>query len=357
MDCEKVRDQFSSLWEKDLMPSEEKIVREHLSSCPECQKEFERFAKTMGWLHSAEEVEVPEGFLHELYKKMDERKNVPRVEKSRRKWSIFPTSFKLPAQAVAMVAIVFLVLYLTKMMPMEVSRQRDVEQTSSPLSEEKKSEQVFAQKKTEHERRALKIPPETARPKDIEYLQAPTLGKKKMEDTRLAQAKEEAKKEEAPAPKSEMMASQQIESKEAVRAGIPTPGPDKLEKGLAAKEKSVITSKPPQEITLRIMDREKAVSQIHELVKQFGGEMVTTEGNKFIASLPTDSLPEFEKELAGLSVPTQADKGITKKQIAGSLRAAPGMKREEVDEKSRVPVNVTAGQENRTIIFIHLIQK
>jgi len=357
MDCEKVRDRFSSLWEKDLIPAEEKIVREHLSLCSECQKDFERFAKTMGWIHSVGEVEVPEGFLLELYKKIDERKKSSRVEKPKRKWSIFPTPFKLPAQAVAMVAIVFLVLYLTKMMPMEVSRQRDAEQPSSPLSEEKKSEQVFVQKKMEHERRALETPPETARPKDIERLPASALGKKKIEDTRITPVKEEAKKEEAPPPKSEMMASQQIESKEAVKVGIPTPGPDKLEKGLAAKEKSVMASKPPREITLRIMDREKAVSQLHELVKQFGGEMVTTEGNRFMASLPTDSLSEFEKELAGLSTPPQADKGIAKKQTAGSLRAAPGMKREEGDEKSKVPAKLATETENRTIIRILLVQE
>ena len=77
MDCEKVRDRFSSLWEKELTPSEEKMVREHLSSCPECQKEFERFEKTMGWLRSVGEVEVPEGFLPELYKKMKGRKRAP----------------------------------------------------------------------------------------------------------------------------------------------------------------------------------------------------------------------------------------------------------------------------------------
>ena len=74
MDCEKVRDRFSSLWEKELTPPDGKMVREHLSSCRECQKEFERFEKTMEWLRSVGEVEVPNGFLPELQKKMGERK-------------------------------------------------------------------------------------------------------------------------------------------------------------------------------------------------------------------------------------------------------------------------------------------
>lgn len=352
MDCKKVRDRFSSLWEKELIPPEEKIVRGHLSSCPECQKEFERFAKTMGWLRSAGEVEIPEGFLTELYKKMDERKKAPRVEKPRGRWAIFPPSFKLPAQAVAMVAIVFLVLYLTKMMPMEVSRQRDAEQTSSPVLVEKKSEQVLTQKEVEKERRVLEISPETPRPKDVDLAKASVPREEKLEGTHVPQGKAEA-----PPSKAEIIAYQKIESKEGAGAKAPSPEPGKIEKGRVAKEMSVVTSKSPQEIHLKVSDREKVIPQLHELVKQFGGEMVTTEGNIFIASLPTDSLSEFEKELGGLSAPTQADKGIAKKQIAGSLRAAPGMKREEVDEKGKAPAKLAADTENRTIIRILLVQE
>lgn len=357
MNCEKVRDQFSSLWERDLVLAEEEIVREHLSSCPECQKEFEQFAKTMGWLRSLGDAEVPEGFLLELYKKMDERKRAPRVENWRKRWSILPTSIKFPAQAVAMVAIIFFALYLTKMMPMDVSRQGDVEQTASPLSGEKESKQVNAQKKTEDERSTLDIPPEATPPKGVEPLQPPAFRKKGIEESPIAQAKEEIKKEEAPVPKSERMAPQQIESKEAARTGISTPDPPKLETGWTGKEKSVVASRPPQEIILKIRDREKAVSQLDDLIKQFRGEMVTTEGNVIIVSLPTGSLPEFEKELAGRSVPAQADSGIAKKPSVGSLRAAPERKGEEVVEKSKAPPKFAADQEKRTIIFIRLIQE
>jgi len=356
MDCEKVRDRFSSLWEKELMPSEEKIIREHLSSCPGCQKEFERFGKTMGWLCSVGDVEVPEGFLPELYKKIEERKTAP-PEKSRGKWFVFPLSFKLPAQAIAMAGIVFLVLYLTKMTPMEVSRQRDAEQTSSSLSEEKKSEQLFAQKKTENGKGPLEIPAEATRQKDVEHLQAPALGKKEIEDTPIAQMKGEAKKEEAPAPKSEMMASQQIESKEATGTRIQTPGPDKFEKELAAKEKPVLASRPSQEMTLRIADREKAIFQLQGLVKHFRGEMVTEEENRFIVSLPTLSFPEFKKELEGISASTKTDKAIAKKRIAGSPGATAGFKTEEATERSKEAVKVASDQESRTVVLIFLTQE
>jgi len=85
--------------------------------------------------------------------------------------------------------------------------------------------------------------------------------------------------------------------------------------------------------------------------------MVTIEGNVFLASLPTAFLPGFEKELAGLSVPTQADKVAAEKQVTGSLRAAPGAKKEEVDEKSKEPEKPAAGQESRSLVRILLIQE
>jgi hypothetical protein len=357
MDCKNVRDRFSSLWEKELMPSEEKIVREHLSSCPECQKEFERFEKTMGWLRSVGDVEVPEGFLPELYKKMGERKGAIPGEMARGRWFNFPLSLKLPVQAVAMVAIVFLVLYLTKMMPMEVYRLKEAKQTPPSLSIEKKPEQVLTQKEVEEERRVLETPPEAPRPKDVDLAKAPVPREGKLEEAYAPHIEAEAQKTETLPPKTEIMAYQQIESKEAARAKAPSPEPGRIGKGLPAKEKSLVVSKPPQEIILRISDREKVIPQLHELVKQFGGEMVTAEENMFVVSLPTASLSGFEKKLAGLSTSTQADKVVAKKQVTGSLRAASGVKREAVDEKSKEPAKLAADQESRTVVRILLIQE
>jgi hypothetical protein len=69
----------------------------------------------MRWLQSVGEVEVPDAFLPELLKKMEERKTIVPDKKPTERGFNFPLSLKLPVQAVAMVAIVFLVLYLTKM--------------------------------------------------------------------------------------------------------------------------------------------------------------------------------------------------------------------------------------------------
>jgi hypothetical protein len=357
MDCEQVRDRFSSLWEKELSPFEEKIFKEHLSSCPKCQREFEQFEKTMRWLHSVGEVEVPEGFLPELYRKIKEKKRAIPGEKSRGRWFHFPLSFKLPVQAVAMVAIVFLVLYLTKMMPIDGYRLKETKQTSSPLSVQEKPEQVLTQKEGEGERRALETPTETPRPKDVEQAKAPVPKEGKLEEASVPQVKAEAKKREAPARSTEAIGYQAVDSNKAARVKTPSPEPGKIERELAFQEKSLVASKPPLEIVLRISDRKKVISQLHELVKQFGGEVVTTEGDIFLASLPTGSFSGFEKELAGLSSSAKTDQLIAKKHATGSLRFEQGAKREGADEKSKGSAGLAADRESRTIVRILLVEE
>ena len=143
MECAAVRDRFSSLLEEELLPAEEKEVRDHLSSCPECQSDFRKFEKTIHWLHSVEEVDAPEGFLSEVQEKIEKRKQgeAP-AKKTRGGLFSYPPRVKLPIQAVAMVAVLFLVLYVTKMMPVEMSPKKAIQSPQTSPSEEKKAEPI-----------------------------------------------------------------------------------------------------------------------------------------------------------------------------------------------------------------------
>lgn len=322
MDCKEVRDRFSSLWEKELAPFEERAVREHLSSCPECQKEFKQFEKTMQWLHSVGDVEVPDGFLPGLYKKMEERREITSAEKSGKRWLNLPLPLKLPVQAAAMVAVIFLVLYLTKTMPMRGYHPKEIAQPSSPLSLEKKPEQV------------------SPRPKDAK--RAETVVPRKVE---------------APSSSTEVAKYQAFDLKEAGREKVPSSEvPEKIEKGPYAQEKLALASKPDQEIVLKISDRGKAISQLYRLTKQFGGEIITKEGDKFLASLPADSFPQFEKELGRLSSSTEADEAIMRKPATGSARARQEVKREVVEGKAKEPATLATREETRIIVRILLVQ-
>jgi hypothetical protein len=126
---------------------------------------------------------------------------------------------------------------------------------------------------------------------------------------------------------------------------------------LASQEKSLIASKPPQEIILRISDRKKVIPLLHDLIKQFGGELVTAQGDMFLASLPTGSFLEFKKELAGISSSSKADLLVAKKEATGSSSFEEGAKRKERDEKGKGPAKLAADAESRTIVRILLVEE
>jgi hypothetical protein len=285
MGCEKVREKFSLLLEGDLSPSEEKVIKEHLSSCPECQKDFEQFKKTMGWLHSVGEVETPEGFLSEVYKKLEDRKRTG----SGQRWVHPLMRFKLPAQAVAMVAIVFVVLYLTKMIPMETPSSKKVDKPLAyyvPL--EKKTDEAIATKEVDEKRPV-----------------------------------EQKKAEPEGMPTAELKA--------------PPPEEKKVDKMVLAKESLRADALPAQEIIVRTSDEEKTFSQLHTLVKQFGGEVVMEKGNILLASLPATTLSEFRRELEEINFPRKAKPAAPQKAAPRTLATSPREKEkaEEVGGKKK----------------------
>ncbi len=55
------------------------------------------------------------------------------------RWPNLPPRFKLPMQALAMVAIVFMAFYLTKMMPGDQTRLKEVTESKPSLQEEKRT--------------------------------------------------------------------------------------------------------------------------------------------------------------------------------------------------------------------------
>ena len=309
MECEKVRDRFSSLLEGDLDPLDERVVREHLASCPDCEKDFEKFEKTVRWLQSVEETEVPEGFLSGIYKKMEDRKKTGLMaEKIRPGWLNYLVQLKLPVQAVAMVAIVFLTLYLTKMMPFETPPSKDVEQ--------KKVSQP-----------------------DVK------IGAKLV-------TKEGEKEKEAATPTVEAPRRKDSEKAEVLPAEVA-----KRAKQVIPKERAFLAAKPPQEIVLKITNREKALSQIRELVKQSGGEIVKEEGNIVLASLPTASFSQFEKELAGLDSLKKEDRMAPQREAVETKGAPLGIGLEEAEEKDKGTAKPTSDKEKRISLRILLVKE
>ena len=376
MECKEVRDRFSSLLEDELDPAEEKIVRDHLASCSECQKDLQQFTKTIRWLHSLEQVEVPDGFLSEIYKEIEERKSKGQlVEENRWQWFRHAFLLKLPVQAVAMVTIVFLVLYLTKMAPFETSRPKDSEykkpDVSAPLPTEKqaarpslkpslinpieKADTSIAETASvpaEAQKEVALSSPKPSPVKPIEKIETPV--------EKTAPVPTQTQKTEVALAKEGQVspgASPPLMGIEKDEARISGPAPVFQETGKtdmpsAQGAQASLAMKHPQEILLRSSDLEKTLSRLNELLRQFGGRIVTTEGNIFLASVPAVTFSEFEKELLGLNFSEKTEKmrveknGMERLDVSGGAKpAAPARKRKasevpEAEGKDRVLVRI-----------------
>ena len=325
MECKKIREKFSSLLEGDLSPLEEKMIKEHLSSCSECQKDFETFKKTMNWLHSVDEVQAPEGFLTEIYQKMEDRKRMG----SRHGWVHRLSRMNLPAQAVAMVAIVFVVLYITKMIPMETPREKDVDVARTPQSEVK-TEAHLAQKEAKKEKQEIVLLSKTPRTKEVE--QEKTLLSEGKEIGKVAIQKE---REETRDSVTQLPRAEAPQTKVDEKAESPPSEPGKIKKGVTLEMRASLAAKPSQEIILRVSDQEKALSQLQGLVKEFGGEIIREEGHILLASLPTASYPQFEKKLEGMTSPQKAEPAAPQQVAPKALRTSPRAKEDKSAGKGK----------------------
>ena len=358
MECEKVRDRFSALLEKELNPSEEGVVREHLASCSECRTDFEHFEKTLRWLHGVEEVEVPDGFLSEIYEKMESRKGKGLLtDQVKRRWFDYPASLKVPIQAVAMVATLCLVLYLTKIMPFEESHPKVAEQAKALRSEENKMETELIPEEMKKERGVPQLPPGRSRLTDAAPPGAPVSGAQKAEGAFVPKAIEEDKGVVVPAPKTERVETGTLRMQEAGKAKAAPSESEKVESVRVAKEKISLPAKPSREIILRISDRAEIVSQLQELIKGFGGETVTAEENILLASLPAASFSEFEKELNKLGSPAEPRKGPLQKDAPQGVGASAGVRQRGVEERAKEPASPAAGREIYITVRIVLLQE
>ena len=397
--CEGVRDRFSALWENELEPSEEAEVRSHVELCSECQSEYARFDRTLRMLHSVEEVDVPGGFLPEIHKKIEEREGSRGFsEKAPWRWFPLPLPWRLPVQAVAMVAIVFLALYLTQRVP-EESLRKVTNERQAPVSEEKKSEGGV---KTPQAMDPMVTNKVLAKKEDVEdapqTLKEEAPAEKAGKDSRTVSADSSRERatprppvapppQAALRPQAERFASEPVnkkmEEKEVMKRpneaiedekavgepkGVISPAPPRLKGAEPARpsllkmKKSEETGetrdaaspgpKPSQEIVVKSPDPRKMVSQVQALVKQFSGETLTTEGNTLLISLPRSSLPEFRRNLEEVKAPGKKRQAIPFKEGGmGSVEESES-KRREAGEKEKDTFRSDAVMEVRIIIRI-----
>jgi hypothetical protein len=133
--------------------------------------------------------------------------------------------------------------------------------------------------------------------------------------------------------------------------------PEIVGKMVDTKEGVSLVAKPPQEIILKVSEQGKILSQLNELVKQFGGEIITSERNILLASLPASTFSEFEKDVVRLSSFEKGDKIFPKKSVLESSSAEPGVKRREIEEKGKESARPVTNREGRIVVRIVLLEE
>jgi hypothetical protein len=359
VECDRVRDRFSAFLEKELEPSEERELKAHLASCPACQEDLERFRKALDWLHGVGEVETPEGFLSEIREKIENRRMKLLSDKRASKWFPMAPSFRLPIQAATMVAIVFLSIYLAKMTPREEFFPRIAIERKAPFSPaEEKKDQVIASKETGRERALQRGAEEETRSseffksKEVEPPVSVHPEGKKVEKTDVQEilpGKEEIVTKMEP----RQDISQQVEIE---RKAPTSPAEERKDQGVpskAAGREEIVKS--DREMIVKSTDLAGTLSQIHELVRRFGGEVSKKEGNVILASLPAASFPEFERIVRGFTSSSRETETRLQKERAGGVSAVPGPMGFRAPEKGEKGPGGGPETEGRLIVRILLL--
>jgi len=70
MNCQRIKELIPAYMDEELQPNEMKEVREHLSVCSTCQKEFETFEKSWAMLGELDEIQPEPGFIGRFWSRL-----------------------------------------------------------------------------------------------------------------------------------------------------------------------------------------------------------------------------------------------------------------------------------------------
>lgn len=119
MDCKEVRNLLSTYLENEKFPERE-FIHEHLKICKNCAGELEELKATISTLAGVEKLEVPSDFLEGVHRKIKPEHQIDEVWKK----LFYPLHIKLPLEAVAVAATVFLVLTIYNQIALQPKPQQ-----------------------------------------------------------------------------------------------------------------------------------------------------------------------------------------------------------------------------------------
>lgn len=107
-DCRACRHQLSPYLEGELPPFEKQAMYAHLAACSSCSAEFSALKGMLVGLKELPEPPVPADFRQAVWRKID----APGWPERLKGWLLEPWYVKIPAEALAVTAVAFLVIYV-----------------------------------------------------------------------------------------------------------------------------------------------------------------------------------------------------------------------------------------------------
>ncbi len=293
MNCHEARGLFSAKVDDLLTADQRAALDGHLRGCADCSREWERFRQTVGLLRSVGEARAPAGFASRV------------IEAARREpWhrrllrSVFlPLHVKLPLEAVAVVLVSTLAIFLYRQTP-ELERAVEAPQSGvvAPASEAPAKtadlEQAQDYGKTAAEPQAVPSPTEQRQGALQEAKERDQVARKQEAAPALAEPPAAGGRLEAPRGLQKSVATPRSDLKAAARAQ----GPFHL----------VGLLRPQSPVTVD--------AQLNDLVKQVGGILTRDAerigpGSIVEVVVPRDAYPRLEaglRQIGNFTVETRA---------------------------------------------------
>ncbi len=303
--CRNIEEMMSAYLDGEVSPDEERLVREHLASCPGCRATLEDLRRTATLVKGLEEVEPPPWLAQKIMAHVkDEAEKEEGVGIFRR--IFYPFRLKIPIQAFATLLIVGVVFYVYK------SNEPRFEAARVPV----KTEEATPRKAPAAPPTAG-VPAPTKRPVPEAPRDGGTAGPAASPLAPPSRG-EDAVGAAAPAPGSDSSGVSRDEAGGALllrsaeraeadreaakekglqKAEVPAPAQgSRAPMALQAPKRAAVKRPEPIDIMLRVVDVKAAADEVEAVLRQTGARNVTRESREGSESLTA----EVEREKTGV---------------------------------------------------------
>jgi hypothetical protein len=315
-----------------LLDAEEKAyVEEHVASCPDCAATLAELEKTLGHMRTLDEVEPPPWFAEKVMKRV----HGEAAKRSLLRKLFFPLHIKVPAEALALVLVAIVAVYVFDAMRPEMAMEGPSAPKREIAAEEPEADVLRSQPFHHPEDEALKpfAPSAQVREPEEEGWEHEEIGGTGAQEYAL---KEEArvrgvgetgemevkKREAAPEGFRAKEPARPLRDKKAdVGVAREAPAPeaqeamDRLDMEKVAPEAKAVPPEPGLRLSVGVGDLEFARHEVEEAITGLGGRLIDEEGvpeNVVMAELDSvdvDELIEAVSEMGEIKSKTLRAEG------------------------------------------------